>query len=124
MSVSLALGTVRRRCLVLLFSASLTGCASGDPRSPTTASSRHSQVIRQDDYGETWPFGPNEGLLRCRSPGGKRMVTFEVDGVEYAVSEAAERRGAADLHLILATDHSGFLLDYSQVLDDGLRLCG
>jgi hypothetical protein len=52
------------------------------------------------------------------------MVTFEVDGVEYAVNEAAERRGAADLRLILATDHSGFLLDYSQVLDDGLRLCG
>jgi hypothetical protein len=115
---------VRRRCLVLLFFASLTGCASGDPGSPTVASSPHSQLIRQDDYGETWPFGPNEGLLRCRARGGKRIVTLEVDRVEYAVNEAAKRRGAADLRLILATDHSGFLLDYSQVLDDGLRLCG
>jgi hypothetical protein len=52
------------------------------------------------------------------------MVTLEVDRVEYAVNEAAQQSGAADLRLILATDHSGFLLDYSQVLDDGLRLCG
>jgi hypothetical protein len=44
--------------------------------------------------------------------------------VEYAVNETAKRHGAVDLHSILATDHSGFLLDYSQVLDDGLRLCG
>ena len=115
---------MRRRCLVLLFFAGLSGCASGDLRSPTTASSRHSQLVRQDDYGEAWPFGPNEGLLRCRVKGGKRIVTIEVDGVEYALSKAAKPRGAADLRLILATDHSGFLLDYSQVLDDGLRLCG
>lgn len=115
---------MRRRCLVLLLFAGLSGCASGDLRSPATASSRHSQLVRQDDYGEAWPFGPNEGLLRCRAKGGKRVVTLEVDGVEYALSEAAKRRGAADLSLILATDHSGFLLDYSKVLDDGLRLCG
>jgi hypothetical protein len=115
---------VRYRCVLLLFFVGLAGCSSGHPRSPTTASSRHSQLIRQDDYGEAWPFGPNEGLLRCRGTGGKRIVTLEINGVEYAVNEAAKRRGAANLRLILATDHSGFLLDYSQVLDDGLRLCG
>jgi hypothetical protein len=115
---------VRHRCLVLLFFAGLAGCASGHPRSPSTASTRNSQLIRQDDYGETWPFGPNEGLLRCRATGGKRIVTLEVNGVEYAVNKAAKRRGAADLRLILTTDHSGFFLDYSQILDDGLRLCG
>jgi len=44
--------------------------------------------------------------------------------VEYAVNEAARRHGAADLRLILTTDHGGIPLDYSPVLDDGLRLCG
>ena len=115
---------MRCRCLVLLLLAGLTACASGDPGPRTVASTRHSQLIRQEDYGEAWPFGPNEGLLRCRARGGKRMVTLEVDRVEYAVNEAAKRGGAANLRLILATDHSGFLLDYSQVLDAGLRLCG
>jgi hypothetical protein len=113
-----------RWLVALLFVAGLAGCATGDPRSTTPASSRHSKLIRQDDYGETWPFGPNEGVLRCRVAGGKRIVTVEVDGVSYAVNAAATRRGAADLHLILATDHAGIFLDYSPVLNDGLRLCG
>jgi hypothetical protein len=114
---------VRHRWLGLLAIASLAGCASSDHRPRTSQSSRHSQVIRQDDYGETWPFGPNEGLLRCRRAGGQRIVTLEVTGVSYAVNEAARRRGAADLLLILATDHSGIPFDYSPVLQDGLRLC-
>jgi hypothetical protein len=84
----------------------------------------HSQLIRQEDYGETWPFGPNEGLLRCRAAGGQPIVTLEVEDVEYAVNEAARRHGAANLRLILTTDHGGIPLDYSPVLDDGLRLCG
>jgi hypothetical protein len=115
---------VRHQWLVLLFFVSLAGCSSGHPRSLTTTSGSHSELIRQDDYGETWPFGPNEGLLRCRATGGKRSVTIKVNGVEYAVNETAKRHGAADLRSILTTDHSGFLLDYSQVLEDGLRLCG
>jgi hypothetical protein len=115
---------LRPRWLALLFVAGLAGCGSGDPRSTTRANSPHSQVIRQDDYGETWPFGPNEGLLRCRATGGQRIVTLEVEGVGYAVNEAARRHGAADLRLILATDHGGNPFDYSPVLDDGLRLCG
>jgi hypothetical protein len=116
--------SLRHRWLALLFVAGLTGCGSGDPRSTTTANSPHSQLIRQDDYGETWPFGPNEGLLRCRATGGQRIVTLEVEDVVYAVNAAARRHGAADLGLILATDHGGIPLDYSPVLDDGLRLCG
>jgi len=115
---------LRPRWLTLLVVASLAGCASSNPRPSTTASSRHSQLIRQGDYGETWPFGPNEGLLRCRLLDRKRIVTLEVDDLEYAVNKAARRRGAADLHLILTTDHSGIPFDYSSVLKDGLRLCG
>ena len=115
--------TLRHRWLALLFVAGLTGCGSGNPRSTTTANSPHSQLIRQDDYGETWPFGPNEGLLRCRATGDQRIVTLEIEDVEYAVNEAARRHGAADLRLILATDHGGIPLDYSPVLGDGLRLC-
>jgi hypothetical protein len=107
----------------MLFVAGLAGCATGEPPSTTTVSGRHSKLIRQDDYAETWPFGPNEGLLRCRARAGRRIVTLEVDGVRYALNEAARRRGAADLRLILASDHSGILLDYSAVLNDGLRLC-
>lgn len=67
---------------------------------------------------------PNEGLLRCGRAEGKRIVTLEVDRVKYALNEAARRRGAADLGLILTTDHSGIPLDYSPVLKVGLRLCG
>jgi hypothetical protein len=115
---------VRHRWLVLLVVAGLAGCASSDHRSTTTQSSHHSHLIRQDDYGETWPFGPNEGLLRCRRAAGERIVTLEVDDVSYAVNTAARRRGAADLRLILATDHNGIPFDYSPVLEDGLRLCG
>ncbi|HLM36527.1 MAG TPA: DUF2511 domain-containing protein [Gaiellaceae bacterium] len=107
----------------VLFVAGLTGCASSDPRSSTTDSRRHSQLIRQADYGETWPFGPNEGLLHCRRAEGKRIVTLEVDGVNYAVNEAARRQGAAGIRVILATDHSGIPFDYSPVLADGLELC-
>jgi hypothetical protein len=114
----------RHRWLSLLVVAGLAGCASNDQRSTTTYGSRHSRLIRQDDYGETWPFGPNQGLLRCRRGGGKRIVTLEVNDVKYAVNEAARRRGAADLRLILTTDHGGVPLDFSLVLEDGLRLCG
>jgi Protein of unknown function (DUF2511) len=114
----------RHRWLALLFVAALAGCASSDHRSSATQSSRHSHLIRQGDYGETWPFGPNKGLLRCRRAGSKRIVTLEVDDVNYALNEAARRRGAADPRLILATDHSGLPFDYSPVLEDGLRLCG
>jgi hypothetical protein len=115
--------TVRHRWLWLLVVATLAGCASSGPHSSTANGSRHSHLIRQDDYGETWPFGPNDGLLRCRRAEGKRIVTLEVDGVEYAVNEAARRRGAAGIRAILATDHSGIPFDYSPVLADGLRLC-
>lgn len=115
---------VRHRWLALLVVAGLAGCTSSDPHSRTTASGRHSDLVGQDDYGETWPFVPNQGLLRCGRAGGKRIVTLEVDHVKYAVNEAARRRGAADLGLILITDHGGIPLDYSPVLKDGLRLCG
>jgi hypothetical protein len=115
---------VRHRWLGLLVVAGLAGCASSDHRPSTTQSSSHSHLIRQEDYGATWPFGPNEGQLLCRRAGGQSIVTLEVDGVSYAVNEAARRGGAADLRLILATDHSGIPFDYSPVLQDGLRLCG
>jgi hypothetical protein len=115
---------VGHRWLAILAVATLAGCASSDPRSRTTATGRHSHLVRQDDYGETWPFVPNEGLLRCGPADGKRIVTLEVDQVKYALNEAARRRGAADPGLILTTDHSGIPLDYSPVLEDGLRLCG
>jgi hypothetical protein len=79
--------------------------------------------VSQDDYPDEWPFGPNEGVLRCRRTKAGRIVTFEADGVVYGLSEAARRHGAADLRPILLTDHAGLPFDYSPVLRDGLALC-
>ncbi len=81
------------------------------------------QAVAQDDYGDEWPFGPNGGVLRCRRDGPERIVTFEVDGVAYALSRAARRRGLESIRSILLTDHAGLPYDYSPVLRDGLALC-
>jgi hypothetical protein len=116
---------LRRSWLALLLVLGLAGCVSQDHVSgPGADRARHSGLIRQDDYKGAWPFGPNEGILRCRRAGSERVVTFEADDVVYALNRAARRRGAGNLRLILLTDHNGIPFDYSPVLEDGLRLCG
>jgi hypothetical protein len=107
--------------IVLLLGAGCGERAASTAREPGLG--RHVQAVAQDDYGDEWPFGPNRGVLRCRRDGPERIVTFEVDGVAYALSRAARRRGLESIRSILLTDHAGLPYDYSPVLGDGLALC-
>jgi hypothetical protein len=84
----------------------------------------HERLIAAEDYPGTWPFGPNEGLLRCRRVRAKPLVTLEAQGVVYALSKDVRRAPVEDVRRILLTDHAGLPLDYSPVLKDGLALCG
>lgn len=79
--------------------------------------------ISQDDYEDVWPFGPNEGVLRCGRQRSQRIVTFEVDDVRYALNSAARQRGFTDVRSILLTDHAGLPYDYAPLLRLGLELC-
>jgi hypothetical protein len=83
----------------------------------------HERRISQGDYEDTWPFGPNEGVLRCGRPRSQRVVTFEVEDVRYALNSAARERGFANVRSILLTDHAGLPYDYSSLLRMGLELC-
>jgi hypothetical protein len=107
--------------IVLLLGAGCGEQAAQTAREPGLG--RHAQAVAQDDYGDEWPFGPNRGVLRCRRDGPERVVTFEVDGVAYALTGAARRRGLESIRAILLTDHAGLPYDYSPVLRDGLALC-
>jgi hypothetical protein len=114
---------IRRLPAFALCVACLAGCGTTSGSQQGARTTPHARVIRQDDYRGAWPFGPNEGVLRCRRAGSERAVTLEVRGTVYAVNAPAKRRGGQDLRRILVTDHSGMPLDYSTVLEDGLELC-
>jgi hypothetical protein len=83
----------------------------------------HAREISHGDYADEWPFGPDEGVLRCRRAGPDRVVSFEAGGVSYGLNVAARRRGLENVRSILLTDHAGLPFDYSPVLRDGLALC-
>jgi hypothetical protein len=83
----------------------------------------HARAISHDDYSDEWPFGPDDGVLRCRRVGPDRIVSFEAGGVTYGLNLAARRRGLANVRSILLTDHAGLPFDFSPVLREGLALC-
>jgi hypothetical protein len=102
----------------------VTGCGGGVEQTtggPSLGS--HARAISQADYRDEWPFGPDEGVLRCRRAGPDRIVSFETGGVSYGLNVAARRRGLENVRSILLTDHAGLPFDYSPVLRDGLTLC-
>ena len=84
----------------------------------------HARLVSQAQYQDAWPFGPNEGVVRCRTRDSTPIVTFRAEGVTYALNGAARRRGFAKIQPILLTDHAGLPYDYSPVLRVGLTLCG
>ena len=83
----------------------------------------HARLISQDAYPGEWPFGPDEGVLRCRRLGPDRIVSLEAGGASYGLNRAARRRGLENVRSILLTDHAGLPFDYSPILRDGLALC-
>ncbi len=102
------------------------GAGCGDRTTTTTrrpSPGAHARLISQDGYPGEWPFGPDEGVLRCRRLGPDRIVSFAAGGVSYGLNGAARRCGLENIRSILLTDHAGLLFDYSPVLRDGLALC-
>jgi hypothetical protein len=100
------------------------GCGGQEVRTSGAGSlGPHAQAISQADYPDEWPFGPDEGVLRCRRAGPDRIVSFEAGGVSYGLNVVARRRGLENVRSILLTDHAGLPFDYSPVLRDGLALC-
>jgi hypothetical protein len=94
--------------------------AAGDSTRESVGGHR---LIAQEDYGAEWPFGPNQGVLRCRRVGSQRIVTFDVKGTTYALNRDALRRGFKSIDEILVTDHAGLPYDYSPIREDALALC-
>jgi hypothetical protein len=105
----------------------MLACAGCGDRAVSTARrpglGGQARLISQDDYGDAWPFGPNQGVLRCRRGGAHPIVTFEVGGVAYGLSVSARQNGYRHIRAILLTDHAGLAYDYSSVLRAGLALC-
>jgi hypothetical protein len=106
----------------------LLGCAACGNASVTKDHPRrvgaHARLVSQAEYHDSWPFGPKEGLVRCRTQDSARIVTFQAHGVTYALNGAARRHGFARIQPIVLTDHAGLPYDYSPVLRIGLTLCG
>jgi Protein of unknown function (DUF2511) len=106
----------------------LLGCAACGSASVTEDHPRrlgeHARLVSQAEYQDVWPFGPKEGVVRCRAQDSTRIVTFQAHGVTYALNGTARRRGFAKIQPILLTDHAGLPYDYSPVLRVGLTLCG
>lgn len=59
--------------------------------------SSQARVIREEDFGEAWPFRVSEGELNCSRHG---VVTFKANGVTYAVNGTAKSAGFARIEPI------------------------
>lgn len=85
------------------------------------------KVTRADfeDFNEQWPLTVDEGTLRCRGAG---SVTFEADGVEYAVNGFANGQHIwPDVDAIWASDPAfsdvGGKVNITSLIQRGLKLC-
>ena len=55
-----------------------------------------SKRISAEDFGESWPFTVQSGILACKNS----AVTFTTNGTTYAVNGIAGSRGYADIEPI------------------------
>ena len=57
--------------------------------------------VTKSEYGDNWPFKPDEGTVECLSDG---SVIFVVDGIQYGLNGFAKSRGYRDLEPIWLHD--------------------
>lgn len=79
-------------------------------------------AITRADLGAAWPFAVDAGELRCNELAGRPLVTFAVDGIEYALNGAARDAGFPELDTTVLPswpDVSGL----GPLIERGLELC-
>ncbi len=85
--------------------------------------------VTAEEYGEHWPFSVPEGLLRCEGEGSLGAVTFEADGVTYALNGTARSlTDLPDVHPIWLPDGDAppelnLKKSLGPIIQRGLALC-
>ena len=86
-----------------VLSLGLAACAGGaaptDDPIPDVPASQQRRVSRHD-FVDTWPFEPGAGTLGCITG----AVVFRVQGVTYALNDAARARGYASVDSIVVSE--------------------
>lgn len=103
-----------------------SGCGAGS-RNPGTsavplpAPTTTNQQVNRANLAYLWPLTVGHGTIECRA--GDQAVFIAPDGKTYALNDAAEATGAADIAPIQATgaDHSKISL--GALRSNALRLC-
>ena len=115
--VTAKLARVVHTGLVALLVAACAGPATPRPATPDPG------LVTRAGLGDEWPFSVDVGELRCNELDGRPLVTFAVDGIEYALNGAARDAGFPELDATILTawpDVSGL----GPLIDRGLELCG
>ena len=84
-----------------------------------------SKKIKQSEFGKSWPFTVNEGVLACEGSNGFGEVTFSAKGVTYAINGLARgTKKYQDFSKIWkSTGTSGLKVDIGPIIEMGLKLC-
>jgi hypothetical protein len=91
------------------------GCSGSD-------AGTHSETVSRADFGSSWPFTVERGVLACEGAG---AVTFEAGGTTFAVNGIAAGQDFADIEPIWRDDPEspGLKINIGPVIDRGLDLC-
>lgn len=89
-----------------------------------TAAPTDRRTVRKEDYGDTWPFMVDQGIVRCVAP--KNEIVFSSGGKAYAVNGTAKANDLyGDIRQIWRDNPAieGTKIDISPILNLGLSLC-
>jgi hypothetical protein len=90
---------------------------------------KHEVRITKAEYGDTWPFSVDEGILRCEGIEGTGAVTFEAQGKTYALNGIArEQKAFLEVDPIWLPDPEApaefnLKMNLGPIIDRGLQLC-
>ncbi|HTH58257.1 MAG TPA: DUF2511 domain-containing protein [Cyclobacteriaceae bacterium] len=80
----------------------------------------HQKDISKSDYGSSWPFSVEDGVLQCD----RGAILFVANGKRYAVNGMAKSWAKSEGY----DDEIDEILlkgaDIQRVIDDGQKLCG
>lgn len=98
--------------LLLLATLVLSACGEA---TPTTA------PIERSQYGDSWPFSVDAGVLTCKE---SNQVVFVHNSDIYALNGAAKDSGKyRPIDSIWVVNSSGSKADLSGIISKGLSLC-
>lgn len=86
--------------------------------------------ITESEYGEEWPLTVKEGTINCKSLGTLGIITFNANGIIYAVNGTAKARarqnGWREINEIWKDNPNpqyGPKINIAPLVQKGLSLC-